>query len=172
MTPESLTQYIQDAKKGDADAFYSAFSQYEQLIYKIAYTHLTNQQDALDAVQETAYLSYKNIGKLRDPASFKAWLCKIAVNASMDILRQRKPVGSLDEAIEVADAGAQGEYSEVEFVDCLRSLSEHEKDILLLKLYSDFTFEMIAKKKGVPINTVKTTYYRAIEKLRVAEGIV
>lgn len=166
-----LADCIERAKRGDAEAFYQAFSQYEQLIYKVAYTYLLNRQDALDAVQDTAYLSYKNIKSLREPANFKAWLCKIAANKSIDIIKQRHPTAELDTALNIADP-VSAQTSQMEFVDLLRNLSEHEKNILLLKLYFDYTFDMIASEKGESVNTVKTTYYRAIEKLKIREGVV
>lgn len=168
----TLEHCINRAKKGDADAFFEAFSQYEQLIYKIAYTYLMNRQDALDAVQETAYLSYKNIKSLREPANFKAWICKIVANKSVDIIKQRHPAVALDDAIDIADPSSGRSDSQMEFLDLLGALSDHEKNILLLKLYFDYTFDMIASEKGESVNTIKTTYYRAIEKLRVKEGII
>lgn len=165
-----MTDRIKAAKRGDAQAFTSLFREHEKLIYRIAFTYLSNEQDALDAVQETAYSSYKNIRSLREPASFKAWLCRIAANCSLDLLKSRRGYVELDALLEMADPYSGREFSQVEFLDLLDTLSGKEKDILLSKLYFDFTFEMIARHKKLPVNTVKTTYYRAIEKLRIKEA--
>jgi len=172
MDKKDLQQYVEQAKDNNSDAFILLFKEYEKLIYKIAYTYLGNTEDALDAVQEVAYQSYKNIGTLRKPEYFKTWLCKITANASLDILRKRqreeRMTAPLDEAINMIDSKQYiSETTPMEFLDLLTLLNEDEKNILLLKIYYDYTFEMIAKENKQPVNTVKTTYYRVIEKLRL-----
>ena len=172
MDKKDLRQYVGQAKDNDSDAFILLFKEYEKLIYKIAYTYLGNKEDTLDAVQETAYQSYKNIGALRNPEYFKTWLCRIAANASLDILRKKRRdeniTAPFDEALNIMDnTQYTGGTTPMEFLDLLTLLNDDEKNILLLKIYYDYTFEMIAKENRQPVNTVKTTYYRVIEKLRL-----
>ena len=173
MDTQDLQKYVKSAKENDGGAFIALFGEYEKLIYKIAYTYLNNRDDALDAVQETAYRAYKNVKSLRRPELFKTWLCKIATNISLDMLKARRAnelaTTPLDDALDIIDtAGAgNGEMTPTEFLDLLTELSEHEKNILLLKIYYDYTFEMIASENKMPVGTVKTTYFRMIKKLRL-----
>ena len=162
------------------EAFFDMFFPIQKLIYKIAYTYLCNREDALDVVQECAYRTYKHIGELRNPLMFKAWACKIALNISLEFLKKNKRCQPVENVIDALDAMQtagpmredQAETPDFRFMEMLASLSEHEKDILILKFYFDYTFNMIAREKKTPINTVKSTYYRAIEKLRLRERIV
>jgi len=169
MDAQHLHKYVGLAAAGDSEAFIALFSEYEKLIFKIAYTYLGNRDDALDASQETAYQSYKNIKSLRKPELFKTWLCKIATNISLDMLKARRANESattpLDEALDIVAAPAAS--TPAEFLDLLTELSDHEKNILLLKIYYDYTFEMIANENKMPVGTVKTTYFRTIKKLRL-----
>jgi len=173
MDAQDLQKYVKLAKENDGDAFIALFGEYEKLIYKIAYTYLSNREDALDAVQESAYQSYKNIKSLRKPELFKTWLCKITTNISLDMLKSRRShelaTTPLDEALDIIGApGADGgEMTPSEFLDLLTELTDHEKNILLLKIYYDYTFEMIANESKIPVGTVKTTYFRTIKKLRL-----
>jgi len=57
------------------------------------------------------------------------------------------------------------------FMDNLKTLSLDEKNIIVLKIYFEYTFEIISEELQMPISTVKTKYYRALEKLKVEEGI-
>ncbi|HZJ83351.1 MAG TPA: sigma factor, partial [Clostridia bacterium] len=50
------------------------FSKYKTDIYRIAYTYVHNQADALDIVQETAYQAYISKDKIKDIAKFKSWI--------------------------------------------------------------------------------------------------
>ncbi|NLV89366.1 MAG: sigma-70 family RNA polymerase sigma factor [Tissierellia bacterium] len=72
--------------------FETLFNQYKGDIYRIAYTYVNNEADALDIVQETAYQAYISKDKIRDKTKFKSWLLKIAVNKSKDLLRKNKPI--------------------------------------------------------------------------------
>ena len=173
MDIQDLQKYVGLAKDNDSDAFILLFCEYEKLIYKIAYTYLNNKEDALDAVQEAAYQSYKNIKALRKPEYFKTWLCKITTNVSLNILKARRKnefaTTSLDNALDMIETpnAANGEMTPMEFLDLLTDLSENEKNILLLKIYYDYTFEMIANENNIPVGTVKTTYFRMVKKLRL-----
>jgi len=58
------------------------------------------------------------------------------------------------------------------FMDNLKSLSMDEKNVIVLKVYFEYTFEMISDDFKIPESTVKSKYYRALEKLKVEEGLV
>lgn len=53
-----------------------------------------------------------------------------------------------------------------EVMASLDTLREIERTILSLRYYEDFSFAEISRKTGVKLNTVLTTHYRALEKLR------
>ncbi|SDX13097.1 Sigma-70, region 4 [Tepidimicrobium xylanilyticum] len=57
------------------------------------------------------------------------------------------------------------------FMDNLKTLSIDEKNIIVLKIYFEYTFEIISDELKMPISTVKTKYYRALEKLKIEEGV-
>ena len=61
--------------------FEELFHKYKTDIYRIAYSYVNNQADALDIVQETAYQAYISKDKIKDKSKFKSWLLKIAVNS-------------------------------------------------------------------------------------------
>ncbi|WP_143595179.1 sigma-70 family RNA polymerase sigma factor, partial [Terribacillus saccharophilus] len=88
----SIIRLIKKAQKGDDRAFLKLFQQYQDDIYRIAFTYVKNQNDALDVVQETAYRSFKNIDSLRNSEYFKTWLIKITINCSIELVRKNKKV--------------------------------------------------------------------------------
>ena len=46
-------------------------------------------------------------------------------------------------------------------------LKEHEQEILILRFRVGYTFQDIADIKEKPLATITTTYYRALEKLKI-----
>ncbi|NYB75274.1 sigma-70 family RNA polymerase sigma factor [Sedimentibacter hydroxybenzoicus DSM 7310] len=151
--------------------FEALFKQYKNDIYRIAYTYVNNEADALDIVQESAYQAYISKDKIRDKDKFKSWILKIAVNKSKDLLRKNKLI-SLEDLSNVITMQAEDKESMNIFMDNLKSLSMDEKNVIVLKVYFEYTFEMISDNLKIPESTVKSKYYRALEKLKIEEGLV
>jgi RNA polymerase sigma-70 factor, ECF subfamily len=163
----NTVKLVQAAQEGDDAAFLELFQRYEADIYRTAYVFLKNKDDALDVVQETAYRSFKNIGTLNHPSYFKTWLIKIAMSCATDLLRKQKKVIHLKpDYSEWLGAKDEDLSLSITLKDLLELLSEEEKHIVLLKYYYDHTFIEIADMLEIPLGTVKSVLYRALDKLR------
>jgi len=125
----------------------------------------------LDIVQESAYQAYISKDKIKDKEKFKPWILKIAVNKSKDLLRKNKLI-SLEDLSNIATMQADDKESVDIFRDNLSALSMDEKNIIVLKVYFEYTFEMISDDLKISISTVKSKYYRALEKLKIEEGLI
>jgi len=147
------------------------FKQYKNDIYRIAYTYVNNEADALDIVQESAYQAYISKDKIRDKEKFKSWILKIAANKSKDLLRKNKLI-SLEDLSNAGIMQAEAKESVNIFMDNLKTLSMDEKNVIVLKVYFKYTFEMISDDLKISVSTVKSRYYRALEKLKIEEGLV
>lgn len=58
--------------------------------YRLAYSYVKNEQDALDIVQESAYRVIKECRKLKEEIYLSTWIHRIVINASIDFLRKQK----------------------------------------------------------------------------------
>lgn len=119
-------------------------------------------------MQETAYQAYISKNKIRDKSKIKSWILKIAVNKSIDLIRKRKMV-LIEELSTIDEFQTKDKTSMSIFMDNLKSLSLDEKTIITYKVYFEYTFEMISKELGMSLSTVKSQYYRALEKLKLEE---
>ena len=70
-----------------ADPLARAVTENAGRLYRLAYSYLKNEQDAMDVVQEAACRLLKNRGSVAPDRAF-AWLWRVTVNASLDLLRQ------------------------------------------------------------------------------------
>lgn len=125
----------------------------------------------MDIVQESAYRAYISKDKIRDKNKFRSWILKIAVNKSKDLLRKNKLI-SLEDLSNVSTMQVEDKESVNIFMENLKTLSLDEKNVIVLKVYFECTFEMISDELKFPISTVKSKYYRALEKLKIEEGLV
>ena len=59
-------------------------------LYRLAYSYVYNEDDALDIVQESACKAICQCNSLKDPSKLYSWICRIVVNTTMDLLRSKK----------------------------------------------------------------------------------
>lgn len=171
-TEFEIMKLVKKAQKGDDDAYITLFSEYEELIYRIAYLYVKNEEDALDVVQETAYRSFKSIRSLKQAKYFKTWITKIAITCAIDILRKNKRTIFIDDYkgdFETMEDKTTEITTSLSLMELLKLLQDDEKTILILKYYQEYTFSMISEFLDMPLGSVKTILYRALEKLRIEE---
>lgn len=163
-----MIQLVKEAQKGNDKAFLQLFQEYENDIYRTAFVYVKNQEDALDVVQETAYRAFKSIKDLREPKYLKTWIIKIAISCSIDLLRKQKNVIELKPEIErvISNKAEKDIPLSMTLEDLIELLNEHEKKVIILRYYFDFTIKEVAETLKIPLGTAKTILYRGLNKLR------
>ncbi len=131
--------------------------------YRIAYTYVKNEHDALDIVQESIYKAIKGAKTLKDTTYIKAWIGKIVVNTSLDFLRKRKRETSLAEWEEESVCDS---YVDLDLQNYIKELNEKEQTILLLHYFEGHTLREVAKCMGEKESTIKSLLYRGLNKLK------
>jgi len=81
---------VRRAQRGDLDAFDQLIQRYQERIYSAIYHMTANHEDANDLAQETFIKAYRALPSYKGDASFFTWLYRIAVNKTLNFLRQRK----------------------------------------------------------------------------------
>jgi len=106
--------------------------------------------------------------------SFKAWLFRIATNKANDLWRSRGRERAAKEGLrlvrdeESPHAGHRIEGSEQEqkLLRAIEQLPENQKQVLLLRYYSELKFVEIAEMLGCPLNTALGRMHKAMLKLK------
>jgi RNA polymerase sigma-70 factor (ECF subfamily) len=141
-----------------------------------------NEHDADDVVQETFLRAYRQINRFESRANFGTWLYRIAVNCSVDLLRQRprreqeQPVDDEDDPVADPEDHASPERltfsAEVQAkVDAtLRDLSEAERAAFVLRHFEGQSIDEIGRALGLRTSATKHTVFRAVQKMRRALG--
>lgn len=153
------------ACSGDEQAFYTLVSEQKRKLYGIAYSYLHNEQDALEAVQETVCRAWIKCGKLKDPSSFTAWLIRILINYCVDEQKRRKRVQPLLAEQDVR-ANEMISDNKLDLEQAMERMKPKYRHVLMLKYYQDMTLTEIAKVLDKPEGTVKTWLHQGLNQLR------
>lgn len=164
---------IAQSQRGDFDAFDRLVAAHEDRIYHAAYRITGNAEDARDAAQETFVKAFRALPRYRHEAAFGTWLHRIAVNASLDIVRRRPqaPPVPLEEVVLPAqthnpDTEAERHEVQLRVHDALRRLAPDHRVIVVLRDLQGLAYEEIAEVLRMPIGTVRSRLSRAREALR------
>jgi len=156
------------ARSGDGEALFRLMQAERERMYRIAFRYLGDEQDALDALQETAYRACRGIRKLREPGFARTWLIRILLNVCADMFAKRKPAQPLAEPNCPAAGPAADER--IWLKDAVGRLPEPYRQVVVLKYFEDMTLGEVAQVLGRPEGTVKTWLHRALSMLRSALG--
>ena len=133
--------------------------------YRLAYSYMKSEHDALDVVQESAYKAIRDCGKVKERRYLGTWLYRIVVNTALDALRRQGREVSLEE--QKKEESWQPSYEGIELREILDRLDEKEKTVVVLRYFHDLKLEDIAGILGENVNTVKARLYRTLKKMRM-----
>jgi RNA polymerase sigma-70 factor (ECF subfamily) len=140
-------------------------------MYNISFRITRSEEDAEDALQEAFISAFKNLDSYRASATFGAWLKRIVVNKSINILKKRRHEGLPDsEHWDLAQEEDSEEYMEGLTVDrvkrAIEELPDGYRTVLSLYLLEGYDHQEIAEIMGITESTSKSQLNRAKGKLR------
>jgi len=176
--------WVISSQRGDALAFNRLVLKWESRVYNLALRMLQHPDEAAEATQEVFLSAYKSIRRFRRDAKFSTWLYRIALNHCISRAR-RRPQGahfSLDDGREGATQADQLRASDSQEGELLRAenrqrvrgalafLPPEQRAVVELKFFQEMTFDDIAAVLGVPLSTIKSRLYAALDSLKVRLG--
>ncbi len=84
---------VRRAQRGDLDAFDELVTRYQERIYSTVYHMTSCHEDADDLTQESFIKAFRALKSFKGDSSFFTWLYRIAVNKTINFLKQRKNRG-------------------------------------------------------------------------------
>lgn len=179
MDEAALDELLERARRRDAAALAALIEEYSPRVFALLY-RLTGARDvAEELLQETFLRVVRTIDGYEHSGRFESWLFRIAANAARDRARQmarRNEPAELDEdrGGRRALAGGGGDpagrlaarESGQRLAAALARLPEPDREILLLRHYSELPFREIAELLGIPLGTALARAHRALQRLR------
>ncbi|WP_406242697.1 sigma-70 family RNA polymerase sigma factor [Tissierella carlieri] len=164
----SLEKLVLKAIKGDDESFGLLINSKKEDLYRMAYSYVHNEQDALDIVGESVYKAYISISKLKQPEYFNTWLVRIVINCSINFIKKSKKILYMDnETMENIYHNKNDVLENIDLKEALEKLDYNHKAVIVLRYSQDLKLKEIAEILDIPLSTVKTRLYKAIELLKI-----
>lgn len=166
---------VEQAKRGDKEAFGYLVEKYEKKIFSLALRICGQREEAEDLAQEIFLKVYQKLNTYQGEAAFSTWLYRVAANTCFDRLRQLKREMSIQKEFNEREFYKKALNPEEEFLNrqeilniekALQTLPEDLRLVLLLREQYGLRYEEIAKALSLNLGTVKNRIFRAREKLR------
>jgi RNA polymerase sigma-70 factor (ECF subfamily) len=138
-------------------------------VYNVALRMLGNVQDAEDVTQTVFGNAFSALDTYDPKYRFFSWIYRMAVNESLNTLKRRREVVSLDGTFEVAADSSESENAaaaEESISRALLDLKPDDRAVVVLRHFVSFSYEEISDVLDVPVKTVKSRLFTARERLR------
>jgi len=186
MVPESVSPVVSDEallqrlRAGEPAAGEALVKRYCQPLMR--YLQRVAGEHAAEELHQQTWLSVldhvENFDAASNSGGFKAWLFRIATNKANDFWRSkgREKVAKeglrlvIDEEGPAAGERLEGSEQAERLRVAIARLPEAQRQVLMLRYYSDMKFVEIAKVLGCPLNTALGRMHKAIMKLKELMG--
>ena len=172
-TSEDENALIEQAQHGDRNAFGELVSRYYPGVVRVVYRLCGEPGLAEDMAQEAFLRGWIALPSFHPQSSLRNWLYRIAVNATLDVLRRKSEETLEDEAAQMIPDLADGpettliEKERVALLQrAMRSLPEAARSVLVLREYGGLSYQEIASVLDVPVGTVMSRLNYARNRLR------
>jgi RNA polymerase sigma-70 factor (ECF subfamily) len=157
---------------GDGRAFETVVRRYQRPLYYLALRYVRNEADAADVTQRAFVRVHKSIRSFRGAASFRTWIYRIAINLSLNHLRDRKrerPSEIADDALTTSAVGINGLVADerrARLREAIDTLPPKQKLVIELRIYDELTFREVAELADCTENAAKVNFHHGMQRLR------
>jgi RNA polymerase sigma-70 factor (ECF subfamily) len=174
---------VRRSRRGDLKAYDDLVKRYQERIYATIYHMTSNHEDANDLAQESFIKAYQALSSFKGGSSFYTWIYRIAVNKTINFLKQRKnrthmSLNDLDfnaehdpdlmalisEKTPQRDAGLNELQEKLNAA--LLKLSEPHRIVVVLHDVQGQSHEEIAKVMDCNVGTVRSRLFYARQQLQ------
>ena len=176
-------ELVRRAQRGDLEAYDELIKRYQERIYATVYHMTSNHEDANDLAQDAFIKAFQALKSFKGGSTFYTWLYRIAVNKTINFLKQRKNrlhmslndvdfntennpdlVALISDKTPRREAGLK-ELSE-KLNEALLKLSEQHRLVMVLHDVQGQSHEEIAEIMNCNIGTVRSRLFYARQQMQ------
>jgi RNA polymerase sigma-70 factor (ECF subfamily) len=174
------TDLMLRVRNGDEEAFRQIVERYHKSILNLCFRFTGIQEDAEEVAQDVFINIYRTAGSYEPRAKLSTYLYRIAVNLSLNKVRDRKRKRLISWEVLKTDRGKQPVASNKDAPDtilenkeksqivqkAIDSLPSNQKTAVILKRYQGLSYEEIAKVMNCSVSAVEARLHRAKNSLK------
>ena len=176
-------QLVRNAQGGDLAAYDELVRRYQERIYATLYHMTSNHEDANDLAQEAFIKAFQALRSFKGGSSFYTWVYRIAVNKTINFLKQRK--NRVQMSLDDMDFNAEHDPDLVALISeknprrdlnlaelqeklnaAMQKLSEQHRMVVTLHDIQGFSHEEIGGIMGCNVGTVRSRLFYARQQLQ------
>ena len=174
---------VGEARGGDLEAYDALVRRHQERVYATIYHMTSNHEDAADLTQETFVKAFRALKSFKGDSSFFTWIYRIAVNKTINHLKQRKHRGQV--SLNDLDVNAENDPDLVALVSdrtprrdvslrelqerlnmAMQRLSEEHRMVVTLHDIQGLKHEEIAGIMKCNVGTVRSRLFYARQQLQ------
>jgi RNA polymerase sigma-70 factor (ECF subfamily) len=170
MNSEDDGVLVRRCLEGEPAAFGRLVELHHKPLFNLAYRLLGNREDAQDSTQNALVKAYEHLASFDQRQRFFSWVYQILRNECLNALRSRRPSAPLPEALAARESSVdpiEQRERRTAVQKALLALSIEQREIVLLRHFTELSYDEIATTLGVPAKTVKSRLYSARQRLAV-----
>ena len=169
-----IVELISRVALRDRSAFKTLYARTNAKLFGVTLRILRDRSEAEEALQEVYVKIWQRADRyVAGSYSPISWLVAVARNHALDIIRARKPVSDdIEAALDIADGGPDPEQAAVQSGErsriegCLAELEPDRAEAVRGAYLDGYSYEELAARYSVPLNTMRTWLRRSLLKLR------
>ncbi len=174
---ELAVEYLHDeiverCRQGDASGYAILYKRYSKAMFNTSLRIVNNGKDAEDVLQEAFTDAFSKIRDFNYTSTFGAWLKKIVINRSLNLLRKSKmlliDIDEVDTEVIKESEMIDEEHLHLQVAKIKKTmqlLDNGQRTVLSLYLFEGYDHEEISEIMNAPAATVRSQYMRAKQKL-------
>ncbi len=174
---------VRRARDGDISAYDDLVKRYQERIYATIYHMTSNHEDASDLAQEAFIKAFSALKSFKGGSSFYTWLYRIAINKTINFLKQRK--NKIHLSLNDLDFNAENDPDLVALVshktphreagllelqkklnEALLKLSDSHRMVVVLHDIQGLSHEEVGEIVGCNVGTVRSRLFYARQQLQ------
>lgn len=163
---------VEQAQRGDRDAYESLAHASARRLYLIAHRVVRDADQAEDAVQQTLIAMWRELPSLRDPDRFESWTYRLVVRFCLAESRRHRRAGIRQIPINELLPSRTDDFADADLRDqlsrALHDLSVEHRMVVVLHHYAGLPLAEIAEILGIPYGTVGSRLHHATRAMRAS----
>jgi len=180
----SDAEIVEQLKQGSQLAFKRLVERHQKLVVNTCYGLVQNREDAEDIAQDVFIEVYRNIDSFRADSKISTWLYRIAVNRSLNYIRDNKKhkwfrsfedeVTAKNKQLQQLESSKteQPEYElenkqrAIILQEAISSLPQNQKIAFTLSKYEELSYQEISQVMELSVSSVESLLFRAKKNLQ------
>lgn len=178
LSGEELRKILNAVARGDDEALKRLYRHYHGFVYAFVRQRLSNPSDVEEVVQDVFLAVARKPMAYQWDSRYTTYLCSIAKNKAVDVLRSRGdgPYADLDDAMCAAIPDPEAHHQVMDAISsrqamdrlrgCMDRLdSEEQREAFFWTFFEDEDLATVAARMACPVGTVKSRLYLARQAL-------